>query len=153
MNYNRGGGGYVPTNVERRKPTPLYVIAVLVYVFMKYLYWLHDHIISCHASHKVKLGELHEAREPRKDMSNTGQDPEYKTTVFSDVDVEKNLFSGQYDTFLQHRQCFSFRFSIFMSVLVGFSNCAFVSFNIIYFKHLKLSSLFICLILARKHIN
>ncbi len=59
---------------------------------MKYLYWLHDHIIYCHASHKVKLGELHEAREPRKDMSNTGLDPEYETTVFSDVDVEKNSY-------------------------------------------------------------
>ncbi len=89
-------------------------------------------------------------------MSNTGQDPEYKTTVFSDVDVEKNsYFQVNTILFLQHRQCFSFRFSIFMSdlVLVGFSNCAFVSFTIIFFKHLKLSSLFICLILVCKHIN
>ncbi len=45
-------GGYVPTNFERRKPTPLYVIAVLVFnVSMKYLYWLHVYIIYCHASH------------------------------------------------------------------------------------------------------
>ncbi len=50
MIYNRGG--YVPTNVERCKHMPLYVIALLVFnVFMKYFYWLHVYIIYCHASH------------------------------------------------------------------------------------------------------
>ncbi len=149
MNYNRGGG-YVPTNVERCKHTPLYVIAQLVFnVFMKYFYWLHVYIIYCHASHKVKLGEL------RKDMSNTGQDPEYKTTVFSDVDVEKkSYFQVNTILFCSIDSVLVLDFPFLSDlVLVGFSNCAFVSFIRIYFKHLKLSSLFICLILVCKHIN
>ena len=42
----------------------IYLFNLFIYINVQYVHWLHYHLISCHASHQLMLGKLHEAREP-----------------------------------------------------------------------------------------
>ncbi len=61
---------------------------------VKYLYWLHDHISYCHASHKVKLGELHKAHEPRNEEHCSNVMKQWRHMIYNIIFIVFTLIIG-----------------------------------------------------------